>query len=166
MIEYKSGNIFTSDAQAYVNPVNCVGVMGAGLAKQFKRKFPDNFKAYKAVCDDMEMMLGKCHFFDYRKVENLDISRNYPVWIINFPTKYHWKDKSKIDCIEQALDDMIVQGNIGGFGGIYSLAMPRVGCGLGGLQWEDVKNVMDSRWQLNTLNCHIEVWDNSAGILR
>lgn len=158
MIQYKTGNILDSGAEAYVNPVNCVGVMGAGLAKQFKKRFPDNFKEYKSECDRMEVMLGKCLFFDYRNVINLDISKNYPVWIINFPTKYHWKDQSKIECIEQALDDMIIQANINGHGGIYSIAMPRVGCGLGGLEWEDVKAMLESKWELNTLNCNIEVW--------
>ena len=126
MIEYKQGSIFYQDVAALVNPVNCVGVMGAGLAKQFKGWFPNNFTAYWVACRDGKMVPGQ--MFVYRRV--------HQPYIINFPTKYHWRDKSNMADIESgmsALAETIEEYYI------KSIAIPCLGCGLGGLAWADVR---------------------------
>jgi len=111
---------------ALVNPVNCVGVMGKGLAKEFKERFPENFKVYKMLCENKELKPGKLlvHYNKYN-----------PKYIINFPTKDHWKEKSKLDYIEKGLKTLCIQVNKFK---ICSISIPALGCGLGGLKWEDV----------------------------
>lgn len=118
------GNMLDSGAQALVNPVNCVGVMGAGLALQFKRKFPANFIAYRHACKDGLVRPGKVFIFQDKEK-----------YIINFPTKRHWRDKSKLEDIDAGLVDMVAQVKRLG---IKSVAIPKLGCGLGGLEWVDV----------------------------
>jgi len=131
MIRYRSGNIFETEAKAIVNPVNCVGVMGKGLAKEFKKKFLENFIFYKQECDSGNVHLGRmCSYFDEGSLK----------YIINFPTKNHWKDKSNLSDIEEGLKDLvrfIKEENI------HSIAIPALGCGLGGLDWEEVKQKME-----------------------
>ena len=127
MIEYTSGNILDTDAEALVNPVNCVGVMGAGLALQFKHRFPGNFKLYKKACDEGKVALGRMFVTKGAKT------------IINFPTKQHWKDSSRYESIQSgmsALNREISER------GISSIAIPALGCGLGGLEWGRVKDIM------------------------
>jgi len=102
MIEYKNGDIFNSDVEAIVNTVNCVGIMGRGLALQFKNKFPQNFKEYAVACKNEQVQPGKMHIYQTGQLTN-------PKYIINFPTKRHWKGKSKIEDIENGLDDLIKQ---------------------------------------------------------
>ena len=129
MFKYKTGNILSEDSDALVNTVNCVGVMGRGVALQFKRAFPDNFEAYAVACKNGEVRPG--HMFVYR----LDQITN-PKYIINFPTKRHWKGKSRISDIDDGLKDLqriIKKMNI------KSIAIPPLGSGLGGLDWNDVK---------------------------
>lgn len=129
MIELVKGDILKADAQALVNTVNCVGVMGRGIALQFKKKFPDNFKVYKKACDIGELKLGSVLVHDMDQLYN-------PRYIINFPTKNHWRAKSRIEDIDAGLDALIeeVKGRH-----IASIAIPPLGCGLGGLNWQDVK---------------------------
>lgn len=122
-------DILRSAAEALVNPVNCVGVMGAGLAKQFKAAFPDNFEAYEAACRRGEISPGRIHAFD-RGPDCM------PRWVINFPTKRHWREASRLDDIEKGLDSL--EETIRKLG-IRSLAIPPLGCGLGGLDWDDVR---------------------------
>lgn len=132
MIEYKHGNIFDEDVQAIVNTVNCVGVMGRGIALQFKKLFPDNFKAYKKACDNGEVTPGKMFVFE-------EDSWNNPKFIINFPTKRHWRGKSKLEDVDIgliALKKIIQEKNI------TSIAIPPLGSGLGGLNWNDVKKLI------------------------
>jgi O-acetyl-ADP-ribose deacetylase (regulator of RNase III) len=133
MIEYISGNIFNCKVDALVNAVNCVGVMGRGLALQFKKKFPDNFKSYEAACKRGEVQPGR--MFVYETGELI------PRFIINFPTKRHWRDKSKIEDIEAGLIDLslVIREK-----GISSIAIPALGCGLGGLNWSDVRLLIES----------------------
>lgn len=129
MFEYKQGNILKDKSEAIINTVNCVGVMGRGIAFQFKQLFPDNFKVYKKACDKGEVQLGKMFVFPLDSLFN-------PKYIINFPTKKHWKEKSNLKDIELgliALKDTIKKYNI------KSIAIPPLGCGLGGLKWNDVK---------------------------
>ena len=133
MIRFKSGDIFKSDADALVNTVNCFGVMGRGLALQFKIKFPQNFKEYKQACDHKEVKPGRM-FIHVR--HSLSLNLDPPRFIVNFPTKRHWKNKSKIVDIEEglvALRDEIETRHIS------SIAIPPLGCDLGGLDWSDVR---------------------------
>lgn len=134
MIEYKKGNIFETDAEAIVNTVNCVGIMGRGIALQFKKRFPQNYKFYEAACKKQEVRPGKMLVFNTGEIVN-------PRFIINFPTKRHWRGNSRIEDIESglaALKDVIVQN------GIKSVALPPLGCGLGGLEWNIVKAKMEA----------------------
>lgn len=124
-IIYNSGNIFDSEAEALVNPVNCVGVMGKGLALQFKQRFPSNYEAYKYECSQNNLKIGL--LFCYEENSKL---------IINFPTKTHWKQKSELQYIDKgliALQDLLTKIPIN------SIAIPPLGCGLGGLNWTEVK---------------------------
>ena len=90
MIELRRGDILKADAEALVNTVNCVGMMGRGIALQFRNAFPDNYRAYKTACDRKEIQPGQMFVFDLTRLEN-------PRLIINFPTKRHWKGKSRLD---------------------------------------------------------------------
>src|SRR5271154_4123778 len=96
MIEYRTGDILTADAEALVNTVNCVGIMGRGIALQFKNAFPDNFKAYAAACARGEVQPGRMFVYDTGTMTN-------PKFIINFPTKRHWRGKSRVEDIEAGL---------------------------------------------------------------
>lgn len=129
MIELTQGNILKANVEALVNTVNCVGVMGRGIALQFKKAFPDNyFKEYKTACDNKELYPGKMLFHDLNRLYN-------PRYIIDFPTKRHWRGKSRMEDIEaglQALAEEVKNRNI------QSIAIPPLGCGLGGLRWADV----------------------------
>jgi O-acetyl-ADP-ribose deacetylase (regulator of RNase III) len=129
MIEYKSGDILKEDAEALVNTVNCVGVMGRGIALQFKKAFPENFKAYASACKNEEVQPGRMFVFETGQLTN-------PRYIINFPTKRHWRGKSRMEDIEaglKALVDIIRQYDI------RSVALPPLGSGLGGLNWLEVR---------------------------
>ncbi len=129
MIEYKTGDLLAEDAEAIVNTVNCVGVMGRGIALQFKKAWPENFKAYAAACKQQEVKPGKMFVYDLGGLTN-------PRYIINFPTKRHWRGKSRMEDIDAGLDDLlrIIQEN-----NIRSIALPPLGSGLGGLEWSDVR---------------------------
>ncbi|MCG6868968.1 MAG: macro domain-containing protein, partial [Gammaproteobacteria bacterium] len=129
MIEYKTGNILTEDAEAIINTVNCVGVMGRGIALQFKKAFPENFKAYAAACKREEVQPGCMFVFDMGGLTN-------PRYIINFPTKRHWRGKSRIEDIESGLEALATEIRVRG---IHSIAIPPLGSGLGGLDWSEVR---------------------------
>lgn len=129
MIEYKSGDILREDTEALVNTVNCVGVMGRGIALQFKKAYPENFKAYADACKSEQVQPGRMFVFDTGSMFN-------PRYIINFPTKRHWRGKSRMADIEAgllALTDTIREYDI------QSIAIPPLGCGLGGLDWSQVQ---------------------------
>ena len=129
MIEFKTGNILTEDVEALVNTVNCVGYMGRGIALQFKRAYPDNFKSYSAACKREEVQPGRMFIFETDQLTN-------PHYIINFPTKRHWKGKSRIEDIDAglvALAEEIRSHNI------QSIAIPPLGSGLGGLDWFEIR---------------------------
>lgn len=128
MIEYTTGNILEAKAEALVNTVNCVGVMGKGIALQFKQAYPDNFKAYAQACKAGKVQPGRMFITETG-------SMLPPRYIINFPTKRHWRGKSRLEDIEaglQALVQAIQQLEI------TSIAIPPLGCGNGGLDWADV----------------------------
>ena len=129
MIRFKSGDILTEDAEALVNTVNCVGIMGRGVALQFKKAFPDNFRSYARACARGEVRPGHMFMFETRQFTN-------PRYIINFPTKRHWRGGSRIKDIEAGLKDLVT---IIRKHGIRSIAVPALGSGLGGLEWSDVR---------------------------
>ena len=129
MIEYRTGNIFDVDAEALVNTVNCVGVMGRGIALQFKTAFPENFEAYAAACKRNEVMPGRMFVFETGQTSN-------PRYIINFPTKQHWRAKSRMADIESGLEALVEEISARN---IRSIAVPALGSGLGGLDWPDVR---------------------------
>lgn len=127
MIQHTSGNLFDATVEALVNTVNTVGVMGKGIALQFRQAFPQNYKVYRTACRRGEVRMGRM-FVTTRLTE--------PRFIINFPTKRHWRGKSRIDDIEAGLQDLarvIEQRRI------RSIAIPPLGCGNGGLDWEEVR---------------------------
>lgn len=128
MITFKIGSIFDSDAQAIVNPVNTVGVMGAGLAKEFRMKYPHMYREYLSLCYGGRMMPG---FVKY--VEDTDKI------IVLFPTKRHWRETSEFRYVEDGLEHFCRTYAVHG---IQSVAFPKLGCGLGGLDWDDVRLVM------------------------
>ena len=134
MITYKTGDILTEAADALVNTVNCVGVMGRGVALQFKRAFPENFKAYAAQCKRDEMRPGRVFVFETGAMVP-------PRYIINFPTKRHWRGKSRLEDIESGLESLAGQIRSRG---IRSIAIPPLGSGLGGLQWPSVRTRMEA----------------------
>ena len=127
IIEFSNDDIFKSDAEALVNPVNCVGIMGKGLALQFKQRFPKNFEHYQNWCK--EKPTAGCIMCFKTDLEQ-------PKYIINFATKNHWRDKSSLIDIEEGLKILI---NIISFHKINSIAIPALGAGLGGLDWNEVK---------------------------
>ncbi|WP_414931880.1 macro domain-containing protein [Vibrio europaeus] len=131
MITYVKGDLLTDNAEAIVNAVNTVGVMGKGLAYQFKEKYPENFSKYREACKQEKLSVGKVF------TVSLDsASESTPKYIVNFPTKAHWRGKSKIEYIEDGLTDLISTVRTLG---IKSVALPALGSGLGGLPWSQVE---------------------------
>jgi O-acetyl-ADP-ribose deacetylase (regulator of RNase III) len=129
MIEFKTGNILADHAEALVNTVNCVGIMGRGIALQFKHAFPENFKFYKQACDRHEVQPGRMLVFENSQLGN-------PRFIINFPTKRHWRGKSRIEDIDSGLQSLVHEIDNRN---IRSIAVPPLGSGLGGLNWAEVR---------------------------
>lgn len=129
MIEFTSGDILKDDVDAIVNTVNCVGIIGRGIALQFKNAWPENFKAYEAACKREEVQPGRMFVYEVGQLTT-------PRYIINFPTKRHWRGKSRIEDIESGLKALV--GEIRQRG-IRSIAIPPLGSGLGGLDWNDVR---------------------------
>jgi O-acetyl-ADP-ribose deacetylase (regulator of RNase III) len=134
MIEFKSGDILKDDAEALVNTVNCVGVMGRGIALQFKKAFPANFKAYAAACKEDLIQPGRMFVFETGRLAP-------PRYIINFPTKRHWRGKSRMGDIEAGLEALAETVREKG---IRSIAIPPLGSGLGGLEWSEVKERIEA----------------------
>jgi O-acetyl-ADP-ribose deacetylase (regulator of RNase III) len=133
MISFTQGNLLKANAEALVNTVNTVGVMGKGIALMFKEVYPENFKAYAAACKQSKVRVGKIF-----ATERKDIIDG-PRWIINFPTKKHWRHPSKIEWIEEGLEDLrkfIVEHNI------KSIALPPLGTGNGRLEWREVRSLI------------------------
>jgi O-acetyl-ADP-ribose deacetylase (regulator of RNase III) len=122
-----TGNLLTADVDALVNPVNTVGVMGKGLALQFKKAFPECFAEYEAACERGEIAVGRMHV-----VARLMAPR----YIINFPTKQHWRQRSRLEYVRDGLRDLVVQLRALQ---IRSIAVPPLGCGNGGLAWGEVE---------------------------
>ena len=143
MIYFTSGNMFDDGFLALVNPVNCVGSMGKGLALHFRERFPINYKAYKACCD-MECL----HIGEMLVVDDGDVT------IINFPTKLHWRDPSEYQYIADGVIDLHAVINEYQF---KSVAIPALGCGLGGLDWDIVRNMLVDT--LGDLECDVVIYE-------
>jgi O-acetyl-ADP-ribose deacetylase (regulator of RNase III) len=125
MFQTVNGNLFDSSAQALVNPVNCVGTMGAGLAREFRLRFPEMHADYLSRCARGEVRIGELTAFHERDT-----------LIINFPTKHDWRERSKLAHIESGLHvlrQLILENEL------ESVAIPALGCGLGGLSWTQVE---------------------------
>lgn len=129
MIELTSGDILRDDSDAIVNTVNCVGIMGRGIALQFKNAWPENFKAYQAACKRDEVQPGLMFVYEVGQLTT-------PRFIVNFPTKRHWRGKSRIEDIESGLNALVSEIRARG---IRSVAIPPLGSGLGGLDWREVR---------------------------
>lgn len=128
-IRYLKGNVFEAKTQVVVNTVNCKGVMGKGLALEFKKRYPEMYKEYRRLCEEGAMKIGRLHL--YKAVRP---------WILNFPTKNHWRYKSKLEYIEAGLKTFVEKYKEWG---IKSIAFPQLGCQQGGLKWSDVKPLME-----------------------
>jgi O-acetyl-ADP-ribose deacetylase (regulator of RNase III)/uncharacterized protein YwgA len=144
MIKFTKGNILTADVEALVNTVNTVGVMGKGIALAFKKAFPLNYKLYKEICDNKEFSVGDM-FTTYT-------GQLTPKFIINFPTKEHWKGRSKIEYVENGMKKLVETIKINK---IKSIAIPPLGCGNGGLQWSVVKPIILN--ELKHIDKNVEV---------
>jgi O-acetyl-ADP-ribose deacetylase (regulator of RNase III)/uncharacterized protein YwgA len=153
MIQYLTGNILDSSAQALVNTVNTIGVMGKGIALQFKKAYPNNYKAYEKASQKAEIAVGKM----FVTIDS-NVSSGEKV-IINFPTKTDWRKPSEYKYIEDGLDDLVKVIKINQ---IHSIAIPPLGAGNGGLKWEKVKKIIEEK--LTPLNIKIYVFEPTAQI--
>lgn len=133
MISYVQGNLLEAETEALVNTVNTVGVMGKGLALMFKQRFPKNMAEYASACKAKEVVTGKVFVTETGELMG-------PRWIVNFPTKQHWRGKSQMAWIQEGLQDLrrFITDNK-----VSSIAIPPLGAGLGGLAWSEVKTEIE-----------------------
>jgi O-acetyl-ADP-ribose deacetylase (regulator of RNase III) len=134
MIEYVQGDLLDADAEALVNAVNLAGVMGKGVALAFRQRFPENFESYRDACQRGELVMGRMFVHFTGTLEN-------PRYIVNFPTKRHWRSRSRLADIELGLEDLRRVAQVNGF---KSMAVPALGCGQGGLNWSDVRPLIEA----------------------
>jgi O-acetyl-ADP-ribose deacetylase (regulator of RNase III) len=153
MIHYRTGNLLESEAQALVNTVNTVGVMGKGIALQFKGMFPNNFKLYAKACANKKVRIGELF------VTEEEVALLGKKIIINFPTKTNWRFPSEYDYIETGLSALV---NLIREKNIKSIAIPPLGSGNGGLDWNTVKLMIERH--LDNVDCEIYVYEPSPGI--
>jgi O-acetyl-ADP-ribose deacetylase (regulator of RNase III) len=137
MITETYGNLLSADTEAIVNTVNCVGYMGKGIALQFRKAWPENYKAYQQRCRANEIVPGKMFVFEVSGSVN-------PRFIVNFPTKRHWRGKSRIEDIEIGLTALVGEVRARK---IKSIAVPALGCGNGGLDWSDVRPLIEKAFK-------------------
>ncbi|MBC8481572.1 MAG: macro domain-containing protein [Planctomycetes bacterium] len=137
------GNLFESKSQTLVNTVNCIGIMGKGIAQEFKKHYPEMFKDYKSLCDRGAVQLGQPYIF----------RTLYDKAIINFPTKKHWRSVSRVEDIINGLDYFIEKYKEWG---VTSIAFPPLGCGNGGLEWDVLGPLMYQK--LSSLDIDVEIY--------
>lgn len=147
LINYTTGDLLKSEAEVLVNTVNCEGYMGKGIAYQFKLQFPENNKDYIRSCKSGELTVGKLHYF----YEN-------GKYIVNFPTKNKWREKSKIEYISEGLDQLV---KLIGEKQFKSIAIPPLGSGNGGLNWSEVKLLIENKLSKISNNLNILVYEPS-----
>lgn len=152
MITYKTGNLLDAPVEALVNTVNTVGVMGKGIALQFKNTFPENFKVYSDAVKAGSFQLGKVLVVPVNPIGKVR-------YVINFPTKGHWRYPSKLEWIQTGLKDLRekIREN-----GITSLALPPLGCGNGGLDWEQVRPIIEK--EMGNLDVEVYIYEPSSAI--
>lgn len=147
MLEFVKGDMFDAPADIRVNTVNCVGVMGAGVALAFKQRYPDMFKDYQRDCKDGRVQPGTMHVWKSLAGD----------WIINFPTKRDWREPSRYEDIDAGLDDL--RGYLDGIGPV-TIALPALGCGHGGLDWGRVSQMISAK--LDGVDAHVLVFEPAA----
>jgi O-acetyl-ADP-ribose deacetylase (regulator of RNase III) len=135
MIRYTTGNLLDAEVDALVNAVNCVGVMGKGIALQFRHAWPGNYEEYRKTCQRGEVQPGSMFIHDTGRAVN-------PRFIINFPTKRHWKGKSRLEDVASGLDALVKEIRTRK---IQSIALPPLGCGAGGLGWSVVRSLIEQK---------------------
>ncbi len=147
MIAYLRGNLLEDDAQALVNTVNTVGVMGKGIALQFKQRFPGNFMAYAQACKLGQVQTGRMLVTEPGELTG-------PRWVVNFPTKQHWRDPSRMEWVVDGLQDLrsFLVSNA-----VQSIALPALGAGLGGLPWAAVRGHIEAA--LGALAVDVRVYE-------
>jgi O-acetyl-ADP-ribose deacetylase (regulator of RNase III) len=150
MLLYRRTSLMDSSAHTLVNTVNCVGVMGKGVAHEFKIREPTMFAAYKKLCDQHRLAPGKLWL--WRGEEN---------WILNFPTKIHWRNPAKLEWIEAGLEKF--QSGYVRLG-IREISFPRLGCGNGGLSWDDVRPLMERYLALLPIDIYIHDFTKDIGL--
>lgn len=150
MLVYHRTNLLESNAQTLVNTVNCVGAVGKGLAAEFKRNYPEMFKPYQNICATGKLVPGKIWLW-----------RSSSRWILNFPTKRHWRNPSKLEWIEAGLVQFGVEYKELG---ITEIAFPRLGCGNGGLSWDDVRPLMERHLMTLPINVYIHDYEVNVGL--
>lgn len=151
MIQFKQANLLESDADAIVNTVNTVGVMGKGIALQFKNQYPNNYKLYAAACKAKEVVVGKMFV-----TEETSLLSGKKI-IVNFPTKTDWRKPSEYSYIETGLQDLakVIQER-----NIKSIAIPPLGAGNGGLDWNRVKAIIEH--YLTDVHCEVQIYQPNA----
>ncbi len=142
MIKYFEGTVFNAPVKTYVNTVNCSGIMGAGIALEFKLRYPEMYEDYAKRCNDKKLVLGRPYIYEYSN----------DIWIMNFPTKNHWKYPSKIEWIENGLKYFLENHNKKN---IESIAFPKLGTSNGKLDWIGVKTIMEK--YLNDLDIDVYI---------
>ena len=150
MLIYRRTSLLESTAQTLVNTVNCVGVMGKGIAKEFKEREPSMFSAYKRICERKELSPGK-----------LWLWKGTNSWTLNFPTKIHWRNPSKIEWIEAGLEKFAANYRKLG---IEEISFPRLGCGNGGLDWDEVRPVMEAHLSRLPIKIYIHDFTRDIGL--
>jgi O-acetyl-ADP-ribose deacetylase (regulator of RNase III) len=151
MITYVRGDLFSSPAQVLVNTVNTVGVMGKGVAKEFKAIYPEMFREYQALCERGELTIGSLFLF-----------RTSHKWILNFPTKKHWRQRSKAEFIEAGLRTFVEHH---ADMAIESIAFPQLGCGNGELDWDrQVRPLMEEYLSALRIDVTVYLYANQSGV--
>jgi len=149
MLQFTQGNLFESHAQTLVNTVNCAGVMGKGVALVFRERYPAMYEDYRRRCENGEIQPGV-----------LTLYKDSRPWILNFPTKRHWRARSRLEDVEAGLKELALRCEEWG---ITSLGMPALGCGHGGLEWADVRALIQEH--LGGLGIEIEVYEPGSEIV-
>jgi O-acetyl-ADP-ribose deacetylase (regulator of RNase III) len=145
-LEYRQGSVLQSTLQTVTNTVNCVGVMGKGLALEFRKKFPAMFQRYKYYCETGHIQPGKLYLWKPSEGDGQ--------WVLNFPTKLHWRDPSKLEWVAAGLDKFLATYEDRG---VTSVAWPQLGCRNGGLDWDtQVRPLMEEK--LSNLPIPVEIW--------
>jgi len=151
MLQYVTTNIFDSPAQTLVNTVNTVGVMGKGIAADFKRRYPEMYRRYRELCEQGQLDIGKLYL--YRTANH---------WILNFPTKKHWRNPSKIEYIEAGLQKFL---EIYTDAGVTGISFPQLGCGNGNLPWSRVRPLMEKYLKTLPIPVYVHLAKQRAGFV-